>query len=370
MDTEVLRLVVAVEVGALAASLLVLLGHALFLTVRAWRQRPALAHAALVLRAALDGRPPDRDTLVELARLSANAQISLLNDFGVSIGGARKQRLGRVAAALGLLDKAERWCLSRRWGMRIRGARVFTLVGGGSAVVPLLFDDPRPEVRAQAAQWAGDNPRPDSIDRLLLMLADPETLCRFTVEDSLMRVGRAAAEPLLRYLSSSATPEALEVAAGIADARFLPAALKYCRSPDARTRSLAAALAGSIGGSQATECLTGLLRDPDLDVRAAAAKGLGKLGHWPAAGALAKCLRDSAWDVRRAAALALRALGAPGTLLLRRALSDPDRFAGDMAQQVLELPDGRRRPVEHEPIFEWVVQGRPLIPDTREPSLA
>jgi len=49
-------------------------------------------------------------------------------------------------------------------------------------------------------------------------------------------------------------------------------------------------------------------------------------------------LRDQAWVVRREAALALRAMGAPGTLLLRRALTSDDRFAADMAKQVLGLP--------------------------------
>jgi hypothetical protein len=49
-------------------------------------------------------------------------------------------------------------------------------------------------------------------------------------------------------------------------------------------------------------------------------------------------MRDSAWRVRKEAGLSLRALGAPGTLFLRRALRSDDRFAADMAQQVLDLP--------------------------------
>ncbi len=344
MDEGLLVSIVVVEVALLATSLVVLVGHAVSLAARQRRQSPGIAHAARSLRPALDGRPLDRDSLRELARLPTNAQVRVFGDLSASLGGSQKQHLARIAAEVGLLEKAERWCSSRRWGTRLRGVRVLTLLGGGGTVVPPLFDDPRPEVRAQAAQWAGDHPKPNSIDRLLSMLSDPETLCRFTVKDSLLRVEHAAADPLLRSLMLGATPEALEVAVGIADARFLGPALESCRSPDARIRSLAAALAGSIGGSQATDALTELLRDPDLNVRATAARGLGKLGHWPAAGALAELLRDSSWDVRRAAALGLRALGAPGTLLLRRALSDRDRFASDMAQQVLELPDGRQRP--------------------------
>lgn len=134
------------------------------------------------------------------------------------------------------------------------------------------------------------------------------------------------------------------MAIGIADGRFLGPALEWCRAPDARTRALAATLAGSIGGFRATDVLTDLLHDPDPDVRAGAAKALGKLGHWPAAGTLAERLGDTSWDVRRAAALSLSALGAPGTLLLRQALSASDPFASDMARHVLELPDGRESP--------------------------
>jgi len=277
----------------------------------------------------------------------------VIGELGTSLSGSQKQLLTRVAAETGLLDQAERWCTSRHWGRRLRGARVLTTLGGGETVVPALFDDPRPEVRAQAAQWATAHPDPDSIDRLLAMLSDSEVICRFTVKDSLLRLDRAAAEPLLRHLagtSDAPSVEALEVAAGIADARFLGPALEWCHAPDARTRALAAPLVGSIGGSRATDVLTELLNDSDAEVRTGAVKALGKLGHWPAAGALAERLRDSSWEVRRAAALALRALGPPGALLLQRALSDPDRFARDMAQHVLELPDGRAH-----------AQARPLV---------
>lgn len=192
------------------------------------------------MRPALDGRPLDRDSLRELARLPTNAQVRVFGDLSASLGGSQKQHLARIAAEVGLLEKAERWCSSRRWGTRLRGVRVLTLLGGGGTVVPPLFDDPRPEVRAQAAQWAGDHPKPNSIDRLLSMLSDPETLCRFTVKDSLLRVEHAAADPLLRSLMLGATPEALEVAVGIADARFLGPALESfprCADPLAGCRA-------------------------------------------------------------------------------------------------------------------------------------
>jgi HEAT repeat protein len=72
-----------------------------------------------------------------------------------------------------------------------------------------------------------------------------------------------------------------------------------------------------------------------------AVRGLGRLEYWPAAARVARLLRDPVWVVRREAALTLRALGATGTLLLRRALSDDDGFARAVARQVLDLPDRR-----------------------------
>ena len=61
--------------------------------------------------------------------------------------------------------------------------------------------------------------------------------------------------------------------------------------------------------------------------------------YWQAGSLLAERLRDQRWRVRREAGLALRAIGAAGTLFLRKALKGDDRFAADMAQQVLDLPE-------------------------------
>ncbi|HVD37860.1 MAG TPA: HEAT repeat domain-containing protein [Solirubrobacterales bacterium] len=328
---------------ALLAALVVavLVGRGGWLGARRRIQRPRLARAARTIAAAAEGQSPDRVAVADLARLPRAAQIFAFGQLGDTLVGAQKQELCRIAGRAGLVEKAEEWCAARRWGQRLRGARLLTLLEGGDEVVPALLDDPRPEVRAQAAQWAGAHPGAESIDRLLTMLGDRETLCRFTVKDALLRIGRPAIEPLLRYLTEvdgDPAAEALELAAGIADPRFLHPALTHCRASHVQTRSKAAALAGAIGGSEATAVLTELLRDDAPEVRSSSAEALGKLRHWPAAGALASCLRDPAWDVRRAAALGLRGLGAAGVLVLRKAMTDSDPFARDMACQVLELP--------------------------------
>jgi len=341
MDQELLMRVALAEAALLVITFLALVGHAGWVALRARRQRPHLAMAADTLAAALEGVNPAPGDLDDLAALSANAQIGVFSQLATSLQGAQGKRLTEVAAKVGLVAKAERWCVSKRWGRRLRGARTLTMLGSGQGVVSTLLDDPRAEVRSQAVQWAADHPEAAPVDRLLRMLRDPEALCRFTVKDSLLRMGSTATEPLLRYVSApgqAPAPEALEVAAGIADVRFLDPALALCGASSARTRALAATLVGSVGGSRGTEALTALLSDADPSVRTSAAKALAKLGHWPAASRLAECLRDPSWDVRRAAAITLRGFWPTGVLLLRRALSDSDRFARDMARQVLDLP--------------------------------
>jgi len=347
MDERLLLYVAVAEATLVGATLLVLFGHATWVARRHRRQDPRLTRAAGALAAALDGHVPERSALDELAGLPHAAQIGLFATVGQSLGGVQKRRLADVAATIGLLDRAERWCRSRRWGRRLRGARLLTLLGGGESLVEGLLDDPRPEVRAQAAQWAVEHPQPALVARLLAMLSQAEPLCHFTVKDSLARMGSACADPLLVYIVAAGgapVPAALEVAVGVADARFLAPALDLCLSSDPRTRELAAKLVAVVGGTEATDRLIELLTDPHPDVRAAAAKALGRLAHWPATAALATCLRDPSWDVRRAAAIALKAMGAVGILLLRRALADPDRFARDMARQILQLPVEPQRP--------------------------
>lgn len=104
------------------------------------------------------------------------------------------------------------------------------------------------------------------------------------------------------------------------------------------TRTLAVEALGKAGSLQSAPLLIDRLNDPAPPVRQAAAHTLGRLKCWRAAPAIARLLQDPVWTVRHEAALTLRSLGAPGMLLLRRNLMNPDRFAGDMARHVLGLP--------------------------------
>ena len=155
-----------------------------------------------------------------------------------------------------------------------------------------------------------------------------------------IRLGGRSIDGLVATLDTvegKAAIPALEVVAWVNDSRVLPSALRLTTDADAETRSLAAAVLGAVGGAVALERLAELLKDPDADVRAEAARGLGRLGEWPVGPALALRLGDRSWRVRREAGIALRSIGAPGLLLLRRALGADDPFAVDMARQALDL---------------------------------
>src|SRR5918992_1676088 len=326
ISLELLMRVCGIEAVVLILAVALVCGHALWL----WREQrwswPQLIRGWAILAATLDGPVPPPADLKWLGSLPVRLQIRLFTSIMVSLTGLGRERITRVARIIGLLGRVETLCGSPLWWRRLQGGRLFTLFGGGWEYMPTLLRDPHPLVRAQAAEWAVEHPRPGIINSLLILLDDGHALCRVKAQDSLLRMGSVVKEPLHRYLSShpnSGVEAALRVAVGLADPRFLPVAIHLCRDASPGVRILATELMGAVGGKEAVDKLIRLLNDADPEVRAAAARALGKLGHWPAATTLAALLQDRRFEVRWEAGLALRALGAPGILWLRRALGLP-----------------------------------------------
>jgi HEAT repeat protein len=273
--------------------------------------------------------PPDIQTITFL-------------DVSRSLSGTGKERLSFVAQQVGVVERARKLCEHRWWTRRLRGARILSRLGAPDDIVLKLLVDPHPAVRAQAAEWAAAQPSVEVVSAMLELLADPATQARFAVQNALLRMGNVIALPLAAFLethSGRSAEAGLRVAESVAVPGFLSSALRHSRSEDPGVREAAAKLLGGIAGAEAGARLMEMLTDAESNVRAGAANALGRMRYWQAGSLLAERLRDQRWRVRREAGIALRGLGAAGTLFLRRALKGDDRFAADMAEQVLELPE-------------------------------
>ena len=338
---SLLLTVALVEATLVGVTALVVLGSAMRIALRD-RHRERKTSTIRGLVKAVEVEDPARAREALPSRTPGWLEEEAIAELLATLSGARRDRLLRLAVEGGMARGAERLCASRRWTRRLRGAHLLASLGLGHAILVELLGDEHPEVRAQAAEGAGDRPSPATVESLIDLLRDPAPLVRFAAKDALLRIGEPAAGPLaecLGQLPEEHADDALDVAIGLAGPRFLEPALRLRASRRGEVRARAARLLGAIGGGRATEALAGLLGDPDPGTRAAAAESLGRLGHWPASGALAARLSDAEWSVRRAAALALRDLGAPGLLFLRRAVTIDDRFARDVARQFLDLPE-------------------------------
>lgn len=344
MTTALLGKLILFELGAVLIAVAALFGHALTLKRVDKKRTRAIERAMHMLTDISDGGLSDASPDF-LTALPVATQMEVFVSVQRNLSGEARRRMGSLARGTGLLERAERLCSSRWWWRRLRGVRLYTLIGGGDAIVPSLLSDPVPEVRAQAAHWSSEHPSDEIAAKLVGLLGDTHAFPRFTVKNSLLRMGSAAAPRVLSVLEeapSEATLDriasALDVAAVIAEPRFLEAGLSLSRCDDAGIRARACGLLGRLGGNDATNVLLELSGDRVPAVRAEAARGIGRLGHWPSAPQIAALLRDESWDVRRSAGLTLLDLGSPGKLLLRRMKDDRDPFAADMARQVLDLP--------------------------------
>lgn len=342
VSEQLLNLIMLVEVAllALAVSLFFLHGMWLHLTARRMERLSKIGRESLA-RFVTHGIVNIED-LERLKRLPHDVQNVTVLEMSRSLGGTGRERLRYVAQQVGVTDRARTLCRHRRWTRRLRGARILSRLDVADRLVLKLLADRHPAVRAQAAEWAAAQPSVEVISAMLELLADPATQARFAVQNALLRMGNVIAGPLSTFLethSDRAAEAGLRVAESVAEPRFLASALRLSRAEDVGVREAAAKLLGGIAGAEAAARLVEMLADGDSHVRAAAASALGRMHYWQAGSQLAERLRDERWRVRREAGLALRAIGAPGTLLLRRAVKGDDRFAADMAQQVLDLPE-------------------------------
>lgn len=274
----------------------------------------------------------------QLAKTNRRILLDASQSLSLDINGEARERLQQLTRSTGLERSIRRRSKHRRWRHRVQAAQLHYLVTHPDFDRAPLLRDRHPLVRARAAEALTAEQAITHVEDLALLLGDSSLAVRMGAQVSLINAGSAAVEPLLRLLSESGTPvaDAMEVAANLPDARLVKALAKYADSEDARLREMTAnALGGGIGLG-AIELLQRLTADVDADVRAAAITGLQRLDARESAAAIGALLADSEWRVRRAAGYALDGLGAPGQLILRRALDASDPYARDMARQVLD----------------------------------
>jgi HEAT repeat protein len=341
ISPNVISIVMMAELGLLAFAVALFFLHGVWLHFSN-RRLVRLSSAARDSVAVLITRGTvNVEELQALAQQPNDVQVIAFLEISRNVTGTGKDRLRFIAEKVGVVDRARKLCINSRWTKRLRGARILSRLDVPDPLVRKLLADPHPAVRAQAAEWAAAQPSDEVISAMLALLADPATQARFAVQDALLRMGGVIAGPLAAFLEThtgKAAEAGLRVAESVAEPSFAPAALRLARADDIGIRVAAANLLGAIGHAAAAERLIEMLKDSESLVRAAAARSLGRMQHWAAASALFDGMRDSAWRVRKESGLALRSIGAPGTLFLRRALKSDDRFAADMAQQVLDLP--------------------------------
>lgn len=342
VSESLLDIIMIIEVALLALAVSVYFVHGLWLRTTA-RRMARLSKTAREALARLVTRGLVSVEDIELLKsLPHDVQTIAFLEISRNLSGTGKERLRFVAQQVGVIDRARVLCTHKRWTRRLRGARILSQLDVADPLVHNLLSDPHPAVRAQAAEWAAAQASTELVGAMLELLADPATQARFAVQNALLRMGTIIAAPLATFLethSGRAAEAGLRVAEPIAELRFLESALRLSRADHIGVREASARLLGAIGGAEAAARLIEMLGDDADRVRAAAASGLGRMHYWQAGSLLAERLRDQRWRVRREAGLALRAIGAAGTLFLRKALKGDDRFAADMAQQVLDLPE-------------------------------
>lgn len=107
-------------------------------------------------------------------------------------------------------------------------------------------------------------------------------------------------------------------------------------SIDIRARAVRALTALGVDSEEEFQVFLNCLRDIAWEVRAVTARALGKLNMPEAIPYLCQAVSDEAWQVRHNAAHSLGDLGDAGHEALKELIHSQDRFAREMAQEVIE----------------------------------
>jgi hypothetical protein len=340
MSAMELLIISLIVIGTAIAAVLITVTVSSLVESHRIRIEPMLGEARRAVVAALSGGESElAAACAHLSQLSERQVIAVLLDLAPSVSGDSRSILVDLGERAGVLKGARSGVRRHRWFTRLYSARVLTAFGVESEELGRLLSDRSSEVRTQAAAWSVVAPNPESIERLIGLLNDPDGLCRFAAQDALIRIGLPASEALIGALDTDdeeVIGRVLEIAAAMGDARFYRPATALTSDPSPTTRALAVAVLARTADPNAGPALVALLDDQSEDVVLAAATGIATLAFWPGATNVEPLLGHPSWELRKQAGLTLLALGAPGAILLRTT-APGDGLAAEMAVQALQL---------------------------------
>jgi hypothetical protein len=299
----------------------------------------------------------------DLRAVPRSLLLDIMQNVAVDLGGAAYDRLRAVVLDAHLARRIRRLGRRRAWRKRVQAAHLEHLLPDDDPNRTRLLHDPHPLVRARAAECMQREDVVARIATLLELLDDSVRVVQVGAQQALLRGDARIAEALCEYLWSGSrrgSSIALEVAASLPDPRYGPVIVHHASDPDPQRRAMVARALGSGATLESLDTLVLLLDDDDAVVRAAAASAVASLHATELVTRLGAMLSDASWMVRRAAGRALDALGPSGAVVLRAHLFDDDRYARDMARQILDAAAARERrpsilvPEALPPLETWI----------------
>lgn len=271
--------------------------------------------------------------------------------------GAEKERMMRLAADMGLVERYLGDLRSRRRWRRAKAVENLGYFGGpavAGAVAGLLSDGDE-TVRAVAARALARLGTDDAVRALAHTLDAPSELTRLRVAENLERIGTPAIGPLVEALAANGSGTdaygAVLAARVLGHLRAAPARDALLgvldTHEDDELRAEAAQALGLIGVPDDVPELLNASYDRAWMVRAQVAIALGAIGEVSVLRRLKELASDEAWWVCRNACSALANMGPRGEETLVELLKDGDRETHDQVAATLEARGFIRRAVRN-----------------------
>lgn len=297
------------------------------------------------------------NTLLSISKKDRNCLRDCLVEYTNGLYEEEISKIRETYDQLGFLKKDIDTLQKGNWIKKSEAAIRLGRIHCASAieVITALLRDDNKEVRLAAVCSLADIGDLRSVPSIIYALADADGWQVLQVADKLLNMQADITRPLLDLLQASgavkerrelAQKTVLELIAdfghrgserlGARAARLAATKFLSTDSIDMRARAIRAIAAVGIETNDELDLILNCLSDKDWPVRAVAAKALGQLQQEQSIPALTRSLTDEAWWVRHNAAHSLAMLGTNGLAELRTQTLNPDRFARDIAKQVLE----------------------------------